>query len=338
MENILFRTKYGSYLYGINTESSDYDEKVIYLPHLESVLLGKKLEVYKERFDEKGNRLPDGVKMPSGGKEIEYIPFQKFAKDFFDGDAYAIEVAFALKGHKLQNIDLIYELINSFLPTDFSAMLGFASKQTFDYIHKGARLKKLQDIVNLVDELILAAPAPKSYDFPVASVPLRLDSVFNGKKLFEIISEKLGVEIGSTVNGNKTIATLKIAGRDYLETLDVRQFTSNLLKLIYNYGHRTEAATISEVDLKSLVHAVRIYQQVIELHDSRELKFPRPNAAELLDMKQGKVSIDKIRYQLLTLEHEANELQKKAKPKKKELIDDFETWLLFTLWKLYGLR
>ena len=338
MENILFRTKYGSHLYGTNTPESDYDEKVIYLPGIESLLLGKKLQTYKHRYDESGNVLSDTVKMPPRGKEIEHIPFQKFARDFFEGQTYAIEIAFALKHQKSQHVGIIYDLINSFLPDTFSPMLGFAMKQTFDYVHRATRMKKLQDVVNLVDELILSSPAPKSHDHPVPSTPLRLDTSFNGKKLIQIISEKLGVEIGTTTNGNKTISTLQLAGRDYIETLDVRQFTASLLKLIYNYGHRTEAASVSEVDLKSLMHAVRVYEQVIELSQTKNLVFPRPSANELVQIKNAQIPVDKIRYRLLTLEHEAGELEQKAAPKKAELNDDFETWLLFTLWKLYRLR
>lgn len=338
METILFRTKYGSHLYGCNTPSSDYDEKVIYLPHLESILLGKKLDVYKERFDSAGNKLAENVKMPSGGKETEYIPFQKFAKDFFDGETYAIELAFALTHQRNEHSELVNDLVNSFLPTDFQKMLGFANKQVFDLIHKGRRLQKLKEIVQLVDSIILAAPSPKSHDYPVIPTQVRLDSIFEGKKLLEIISERLGVEIGSTTTGNRTLATLKIHGRDYLETLDVRQFTANLLKLIYNYGHRSEDACTAGIDLKSLVHAVRIYQQVIELRETQSITFPRKNAAELIDMRNGKISVEKIQYQLLTLEHEVSENQPSPQPRKKELVDDFETWLLFTLWKLYGLR
>ena len=338
MENVLFRCGHGSHLYGTNTPESDYDEKVIYLPGIETLLLGKKLETYKHRQDALGNPVPDNHKMPPQGKEIEFIPFQKFARDFFNGQTYAIEVAFALSNQKNENVLIMRDLINSFLPNDFSPMLGFAMKQTFDYVHRGARLKKLQDVVNLIDELILTAPSPKSHDHPVPSTPLRLDTLFNGKKLINIVADNLNIEIGNVVNGEKQIQTLKLNGRDYVETLDVRQFTASLLKLIYNYGHRTEASSISDVDLKSLMHAVRIYEQVIELHETKRITFPRKNANELIDIKSGNTALDKVRYRLLTLEHEANELQKKAMPKKAELDDDFETWLLFTLWKLYRLR
>ena len=39
--NELLRTVYGSHLYGTSTPSSDFDYKVVYLPPLEDVLLGK---------------------------------------------------------------------------------------------------------------------------------------------------------------------------------------------------------------------------------------------------------------------------------------------------------
>ncbi|WP_407305363.1 hypothetical protein, partial [Acinetobacter sp.] len=41
---------YGSKLYGTSTPTSDTDEKVVYVPALSDMLIGKKPPIYKERF------------------------------------------------------------------------------------------------------------------------------------------------------------------------------------------------------------------------------------------------------------------------------------------------
>jgi hypothetical protein len=90
--NQLFKILTGSRLYGTFTDTSDYDYKVITLPPLEDVLLGKKLVNYKEVPEGKGAH----DSMPDNGIETEYIPLQVFFNDFFAGQTYAVELAFAI--------------------------------------------------------------------------------------------------------------------------------------------------------------------------------------------------------------------------------------------------
>ena len=94
--NELFKTVYGSRLYGTNTPTSDTDQKAVYLPELSDVLLGRKLQTHKKRFNADGSPLADdGTPMPDNGVETEYIPFQVFCRDYLNGQTYALEVVMA---------------------------------------------------------------------------------------------------------------------------------------------------------------------------------------------------------------------------------------------------
>src|SRR6478609_1788353 len=82
----------GSRLYGTDTPESDYDFKAIVLPALDDLLLNKKLTNRKEKPEGHGPQ----DKMTAGGTETEYLPLQVFLDDFFSGQTYALEIAFAV--------------------------------------------------------------------------------------------------------------------------------------------------------------------------------------------------------------------------------------------------
>ena len=108
-------------------------------------------------------------------------------------------------------------------------------------------------------------------------------------------------------------------------------------KLIAGYGERSTRAAESSVDFKSLSHAVRVYEQAIELLDTGTLTFPRPNAADLLAIKQGKADLDAVKDRLRTLDNEVREkmLTSTVRERTPELLEQFDKWLLANLQSLY---
>jgi len=333
MEQLL-KTAYGSHLYGTNTPTSDYDYKVVYLPAFENVLLGRKLPIFKERWDAEGNRVGDGQPMPDGGVETEYVPFQVFTQDYLNGQTYALEVAQALyeKGPAW-----LRELVQNFTTCNVSSMAGFAMKQTFDYVHRGVRLEKARlikdTLVAMDDELLEAERDPKK--------TYRLDSDFRGRKFLHVLAERAGAELGETINNGRVMQTLKLNGRDYLETTTTQHMLGAVEKLIASYGHRTAAAAEQEVDLKSLMHAVRVYEQCAELLTVGRISFPRAEREYLLNVKKGNVELEEVKARLLELEELVGQLQKFSRllPEKTPALQaSFDEWLLGKLRELYDLR
>lgn len=86
----LYSTLYGSYLYGTNTPTSDLDRKVVFLPELNDLLLCKKVANKVKVSGEK-----DGVDKSQVVDE-ELVPLQVFARDFLEGQTYALELAFSV--------------------------------------------------------------------------------------------------------------------------------------------------------------------------------------------------------------------------------------------------
>lgn len=342
----MFKVTYGSKLYGTSTPTSDTDEKVVYLPKLNDMLLGKKASIFKERFDAEGNRIGDGFTMPDNGVETEYFPVQTFVRDFVNGQTYALEMAFAMYGQPKPEMGLGYnmeidtwtfikELVDNFSNAEVYSMVGFAMKQTFDYVRRGERLNAAQDVLNAVDHVA-----------EMVSKDARLDTIILGAdeqasvNVLHWIAREVNLETEVLTNGKKPQDSLKLNGRNYLESTTLEHLRNQIVKVIQSFGDRSQAAAEQDVDYKSLSHAVRVYQQAIELLDTGTITFPRPNAEYLLKVKQGREDLDVVKALLMSLDDEvqAKMLTSTMRKKTPELLAASEEWLLVQLLKLYELE
>jgi hypothetical protein len=340
MTTELFKTVYGSKLYGTSTPTSDTDEKVVYLPSFEDVLLGRKLQTYKKRFNADGSPLADdGTPMPDNGVETEYVPFQTFCRDYLNGQTYALEVVMAHCG-KPGAPEWMVELNKDFTTCNVASMAGFAMKQTFDYVHRGRRLEKARQVLEVLEFWSATLDDLENMD-PGSYMKKRLDTVLpEGEKLLHTVAREAGLELGTSVNNNRTMETLKLNGREYLETTDLKQLELAVSKLVNEYGDRSQRAAADKVDHKSLSHAVRVYEQALELLTVGKMSFPRLNVGYLLNVKQGKMDADEVKARLLELEEQVTEAQKGSTllpAKTPELEARFDRWLINWLSELYDL-
>jgi hypothetical protein len=375
-DNLLCAITYGSRLYGTQTPTSDYDFKAVYLPSYRDLLLARTAHVHRHRFDIHGNTVPESTTMPDNGYEAEHIPLQKFVNDWWTGQAYAVEMVFAvlqgygdhhlnwerydpisdtLSSNQVHFARLCEMLVMKFRTNNVQGMIGFAVKQTFDYVRRGERLNAAKQVLDVVKE---------TYRFPTDSVAVRGvrldDSIFpdyahlkfpnhppaKAKKQFVIdyIADKAELKISSVTNNGKTMRTLELNGRSYLETTAVSHFEEAVRKLADQYGDRSTRASEVDVDWKSLSHAVRVYQQVIEYLETGWITFPRQNAANLLAIKSGEHKIEDVKDLLRDLDDEVNGILSGvedpdrvwtsgqtpdvvAKPSKEDLDAALYTWL-----------
>lgn len=347
-QDVLFQVQYGSKLYGTSTPASDTDLKSIYLPAIDEMLLGKKLTIFKTRVDANGVKVPDKDSMPDNGVENEYFPLQTFVRDFVNGQTYALEIAWAIKyagpeafdAVSQREYDIVCEMIDKFANSEVYSMTGFAQKQTLDYVYRGERLNEAQKILDLVEDVL---EQTRHSDVEYDAVTVRLDDIMpigTDVPVLEYLSWAADLKIGSTVNNNRTLRTLELNGRSYTETTTLMHVQQQLQKLVTSYGVRTNAAAKADVDFKSLSHAVRVYQQAIEILDTGKLTFPRANAAELLTIKQGRADLEAVKLQLKALDAEVLAKLETSTVRKKtpELVAQSEQWLLQVLRELYVLN
>lgn len=340
MENILFTVQYGSKLYGTSTPQSDTDKKSIYFPSLENLLLGKRLEVHKTRVDAEGNNVPPTSPMPDNGVENEYISIQTFVKDFLGGQTYAQELAYAVIGKYKDEVspfayNFVSDMVSQFKNAEVMAMVGFARKACFDY---SKRAERMNSAVSLRNSLCVLKDKILESQKVYGHTQLRLDSLFEGKPILDWAAEETGLQIGE-INNNKIMRSLEMNGRSYGESSDLITLINALNKQIDKYGVRVFLAADIDVDYKSISHAIRVYQQSIELLETGTITFPRPNAAFLLSVKQGKEDPEVVTKLLNDLDEQVKvKLETTSLPRKsQELVAQSEKWLSSILLAHYNL-
>jgi hypothetical protein len=314
---IICALPYGSRLYGTSTPSSDYDYKAVYMPTLRTLLLNKELKVERARFHADGTRAADGDSMTADGLEIESFSIHKLFHDYVRGQAYAMELVFAMQqGFTLTDATLTTvwgqstmatlskELVAKAPHKNVYSMVSFAVKQTMDYVQRGERLKAASNVLRKVKnwELLLKTNgAVPRLDTMVAYADDTGYGIIT-ERVIDNVARATGLTIGESMNQSKKMDTLKLNGREYLETTRLDHLIGALEKLVESYGTRTNEAAEKDVDWKSLSHAVRVYQQVEEFLDTGFITFPRANVQQLIDIKEGRTSLEDVKVLLRDLD------------------------------------
>jgi len=319
--NVLLAITYGSHLYGTSGPNSDFDFKAVYLPSFKQLLLGKDVGVDRFRYTKDGVAVGDNDTMPADGHEAEHFTIHKLVKDYLSGQAYAMEFVYAVlqgahntHGGSNKNAieNLCHELHFSLPHKNVQPMVGFAMKQTFDYVRRGERLNAAKNLLGMLKrKFTFHSEALKNMhirlDLPLTkfetgnTVPVHFT-------LMDEIAEEANLTIGSTDNQGKIIRTLELNGREYIETTGITHLITAVEKLVDQYGERSTKAGETRYDWKSFSHAVRVYEQVIEHLTSDWITFPRPNARELKEIKAGEWPIEAVKDKLRDLDDRVQSL------------------------------
>ena len=347
----LFTCYYGSRLYGTQTPTSDLDIKHVVLLDIDDLLLGKKL-VNKVT---KTNNVKD-TRNTADDVDEEFIPLQLFAQDFFAGQTYALELAFSLEGtHAGQTFyddngdsikpsalhmyhtpiyQFIVELRKSFLTSNIKAMMGYVINQASLYSFKGERL----NAVRAVKEAYLAA----SEIFPA----LRVGDLLVANEVFDNMMLELELKHPKYVKRTTYdigTGTMKPCFTLLEKTLPFTDKITHGLDVIKNleakYGTRADAATADNVDWKAMMHALRIVDEGLELLQNKQLTFPFTvgYVKFLLDIKNGRCDIDRIKQELDLKMYHLKELEQTTSlpAVTPELREKFEQWLISRLRSFY---
>jgi hypothetical protein len=302
-EAVLFSVLTGSHLYGTASEKSDYDYKAVCLPALDDLLLNKKVTNRKEKPE--GLRACD--KMVAGETETEYLPFQVFLDDFFNGQTYALEVAFAVaKGKHVFDENApapegmgataqwwfwkyqMGAMIEQFLTKNVKKMVGYAVAQSQLYGLKTQRYTSITEVLRVINQ----------YGFDNAHHLFASQEKHTLNDVPDLVEKLLALphvkrsEVLNAVGGSQMAPALDICGKQFPLTNKVETVVKSLEKRVCSYGDRVKEFDGEGVDWKALSHAIRITEQVIELSETGKLAFPRPNAEFLRAVKNGQCPLD----------------------------------------------
>src|SRR5271157_2765157 len=279
-ETTLFTVLTGSHLYGNAGSTSDFDYKAVCVPPLDDLLLNNKMVNRKEKPVGVG----PGGKMEAGETETEYLPIQVFLDDFFNGQTYALEVAFAVAQNKPALSDrnmvvfnetlglgdlvmvreMVEDLIDQFLTKSVKKMVGYAVSQSKLYGLKTDRYASLNKVSEIVKEVFMAlcklkaswegVPGVDSAEFNTLLRKTRLNET---PDLLEVLCKLDYVKMTTVMNargGMSEAPALEICSKKYVLTSYWGTVLESVHATLAMYGTRVKQFEGQGVDWKALSH------------------------------------------------------------------------------------
>jgi hypothetical protein len=344
-DTTLFRVLTGSRMYGTATETSDFDYKAVCLPSFDDLLLNVKVTNRKE----KPAGTSQDAKMKAGETETEYVPLQIFFDDYFNGQTYALEIAFAvvqgnfeidhsgfmpvneltLEREYLKSI--FTDLATKFITRNVQKMVGYAVAQSKIYGLKTERYTSLKAVSGLLTDYLAFSGSAENSD-----VLRDQQGLYAGLLTIPHTKEAM---IPNANGGSALAPAFEVCGKQYPLTNKITTILKSVDGTLKNYGERVKEYEGEQVDWKALSHAIRITEQILELCGTGKLTFPRPNAQFLLDVKSGKLTLDEATNYLNDAFSKVDDaiatsiLQEKTP----ELTAKFREWKVEVLSNLYGI-
>lgn len=334
MRTSLYTLRTGSHLFGTSTPTSDVDYKTVYLPALGELLLGGGVKNSAQSTKEgKGKNTSTDV-------DHEYVPLQVFARDFLNGQTYALELAFAVDAVAERDAEdelvldvfrsLVHQLRSRFLTSNVKAMVGYAANQASLYSFKGERLSVVAAVQGVLESL---GPSDAKLS-SVAEVPGFTAALLKFPKYFQLTTYDVG--------RNDFRPCFKLLEK----TLPFTNTVGHSLEVVQNlrakYGERVKTAAESpeQVDWKATAHAVRVTYEALELLTTSKLTLPRPDAELLKQVRRGEVTLTAVQ-ELLDFGLDAvktAQLSCQLPALTPELSVEFDAWLTAELYNLYNLN
>jgi predicted nucleotidyltransferase len=278
----IFKTTYGSFLYGTNVETSDTDIKGVFVPTADQLL-----EQEVPSTDTNNTNKSSDRKNTSEDVDIQLTSLKKFLFDLANGQTYALELLFAPKQFWIEEPHpLWFKLLENkdkLISKNVTAMVSYARAQAYKYGEKGKRLEVFKDVVEWLESYLIDDEIKNQRIFYSLEIAPK----------FHLLAEKHKDFISIHKKEND------ISNVEYLDINGVMVPVNSTFEYAYNvykprleeYGDRAkQAAKDKGNDLKAIYHAIRIANQAEELLRTGNITLPRPEADLLLKVRKGLLS------------------------------------------------
>ncbi|MFW6026116.1 MAG: DNA polymerase beta superfamily protein [Candidatus Woesearchaeota archaeon] len=267
---LLYLTKFGSHLYGLDTSNSDIDLSGVFLPSKRDLLLGKKKKSisFSSGSDKEKNSIND--------IDVNLWSIHYFIELVSKGETNALDLLYSPsnKDCVLYNDKRIRPLFNNplrlFDPYSANSYIGYCLSQMKKYGLKGTRVgvlkrvwKKLKDI-DAIDKKVRDI-AQDLLD------ELYIESYFFNKR----------------INGDDALV---LCGKVHLYSISLEEFKNRVKREYDIYGERAKLAEKNDsIDWKACSHAKRAIEQMKMLLKEGKIKFPFTGEKKnfILSIKKG---------------------------------------------------
>ena len=282
-ERLIYRIQHGSHLYGTNTELSDFDYKAVYVPAGRDILLNRIKEGRQSGPDK--SRTPGAKNMP-GDVDIQSFAITKLFRMLTQGDIIGCEMIFTPDKnviYKHKWYDEILERKQIFLSSKVSGYVGYCRQQANKYGIRGSRISACRDVIEFLKTKPHLSKTGKHW---------------NGLTMLAGETEHCAM-VKQTNGMGQEEELFECCGKKIMSTITVKEATAIYQRYFDDYGHRALLAEKNEgIDWKAISHALRVGRQAIELLQTHQITFPRPDAVELLSVKRGERPYAEVSDQL----------------------------------------
>ena len=265
---MIVKMKFGSHLYGTNSETSDLDIKGIAFDNPRNMLLNK--------FSKHIEHSSTGSANSKNTKEdvdVEIFTLHTFIKHALDGQTVAFDMLHAPESMLLKNSPVWEEIVKNrekFYSKNIHSFIGYVMQQTAKYSMKGSRLDSAEKVINFLKQL-----------------PQESKLKDNDLSLFPI-GEHI---VKSNIND---IILFDICGKKFQDTVKVSYALDIIQKFYDNYGARAKLAQMNQgIDWKAISHALRVAFQVKELLTEHTITFPLKERELIKKVKYGQLKFEK---------------------------------------------
>lgn len=278
--NKILEIKFGSHLYGTNTENSDLDLKGIYLPTAREIVLG----TYKPTISTTRPKQPF-ERNKKDDVDIEIFSLDRFLQLLAQGQVVALDVLFGFSVHDTTLtgnaiMQLTYINRDKLLSKNLNAFTGYAKQQAAKYGVKGFRVAALRDTLDWLNQI------------PEQNARL----LYCYTEAFVERANNEHIKITSCKGPNDSLEPhLEVCNRKLPFHCTVKHAKQVFGKIFEQYGSRALLAEQNEgIDWKALSHAVRVNSEAKELLLTGFITFPRPDRELLLKIKTGQMNYKEV--------------------------------------------
>lgn len=275
--NTIFKTEFGSCMYGTSLPTSDKDFKAIYLPEAKDILL----QQVKDNIHQ-GTKLDKNAKNNPDDIDFEIFSLQEYLKLLLEGQTVSLDMLFAPTQYWCictQTWCDIQENKKEFLHSGVLSFIGYAKQQANKYGIKGSRVSAVRSALDVLNNLPDQEKLKAHW--------IIISEAFKDKEHSNIVE----------IRGPNGIPEphLEVCNRKVPHHATVKYAKSVYQKIFDEYGARALLAEQNEgVDWKALMHAVRVQNQAIELLSTAHITFPRPEKDFLLQIRKGELPYKQV--------------------------------------------
>lgn len=308
---LVMKCVFGSTLYGTSTPESDQDFKSIFIPSSRDILL-QRAKGSMSNHRPKG----DGEKNYAGEVDEERFSLQRFLQLAAEGQTVALDMLFAPDWALTEAPSPLWREVQEnrhrLLTKKSKAFIGYARTQANRYGIRGSRVASARAALKLLHAALSATDKLGSLDPDIRGL---IDT-----------HEHMTLVEDITPHGQKVLLW-SVCDRKMPYTASIKNAHDIMARVVAEYGKRAlMAETQQGVDWKALSHAVRVGHQAVELLSTGRITFPLPNAAHVLEIKQGKMLYQDVAAEieeLLVAVEDAAEASVLPDEPDMEWIDDF---------------